>query len=71
MCGTAAEGVCRFCGRAVCKRHARTRAFLFEAWEQDGELRGLAIEDALYCGVCSPRSQPVGLGFLKGGEERP
>ena len=71
MCGTAAEGVCRFCGRAVCKPHARTRAFLFEAWEQDGELRGLAIEDALYCGVCSPRSQPVGLGFLKGGEERP
>jgi len=71
VCGAAAEGVCRFCGRAVCKPHARTRAFLFEAWEQDGELRGLAIEDALYCGVCSPRSQPVGLGFLKGGEERP
>jgi len=71
VCGAAAEGVCRFCGRAVCQPHARTRAFLFEVWEQDGELRGLAIEDALYCGVCSPRSQPVGLGFLKGGEERP
>jgi hypothetical protein len=55
----------------VCKPHARTRAFLFEAWEENGDLRGLAIEDALYCGVCSPRSQPVGLGFLKGSEERP
>ena len=40
-CGSAADGGCRFCGRGVCKAHARTRAFLFEAWSDHDELRGL------------------------------
>ena len=43
VCGAQAEGVCRFCGRAVCKGHARTKPVLFEAWEQDGALKGLAV----------------------------
>ena len=70
-CGAESNGMCRFCGRAVCKEHARTRAFLFEAWDRDGTLEGLAIEDALYCGVCHPRAEPVGLDFLREGSGEP
>ena len=32
VCGATAEGVCRFCGRGICKTHARTQAFLFAAF---------------------------------------
>lgn len=69
VCGAAAEGMCRFCGRGVCKAHARTRAYLFEAWENDGHLQGLAVADALHCGVCKVRDEPVSLDFLRRGEE--
>lgn len=70
VCGGTAEGVCRFCGRAVCKQHARTKPFLFEAWERDGALVGLAVEDALHCGVCRVHAEPVPLDFLRPGGER-
>jgi hypothetical protein len=63
-CGSAADGGCRFCGRGVCKAHARTRAFLFEAWSDHDELRGLVVEDALHCGVCKVRPDPIALDFL-------
>ncbi len=66
VCDGTAAGICRFCGRAVCKEHARTRPFLFEAWDTEQGLRGLAIEDALHCGVCTPRPDPVPLDFLRG-----
>jgi hypothetical protein len=65
--GEEAEGVCRFCGRAVCRAHAQTRAFLYEAWEHGGQLRGLGIEDALYCGQCKVNPHPVDVTFLRRG----
>ena len=65
VCGGSAEGVCRFCGRGVCKEHARTRPFLLQAWPDGPELRGLAVEDALHCGVCKPRPEPVNLDSLR------
>lgn len=67
VCDELAHGICRFCGRAVCKDHAKTRSFLFEAWRDGDDLRGLAVQDALFCGVCTPRADPVDLAFLKGG----
>ncbi len=75
VCGGTADGVCRFCGRGICKEHAREKPFLFEAWDEGGVLRGLAIEDALHCGVCQPRPDPIDLDFLRsdspGTSERP
>jgi hypothetical protein len=64
VCGATAEGVCRFCGRGICKQHARTQAYLLATWPTAGGLRGLGIEDALWCGVCHPRPDPVSLDFL-------
>jgi len=71
VCGGAAEGVCRFCGRGICRAHARTRAFLFEAWEEGGALRGLAVADALHCGVCKVREEPIDVQFLRKRGELP
>jgi hypothetical protein len=65
VCGAAAEATCRFCGRAICKAHARTQAYLFAAWPTPGGLRGLGIEDAVWCGVCHPRPDPIDLEFLE------
>ena len=65
VCGASAEGVCRFCGRGTCKAHARTRPFLFETWQDGDTLRGLAVEDALFCGVCKARPEPVTLDSLR------
>jgi hypothetical protein len=62
--------LCRFCGRGVCKTHAKTKAFLFEAWYDAGSLRGLAVEDALHCGVCKVHPDPVDLEFLRRGPDR-
>lgn len=64
VCGTAADAVCRFCGRGVCKEHARTRAFLFDTWQTPSGLKGLAVDDAIHCGVCRPHPDPVELDFL-------
>ncbi len=52
----------------MCKAHVRTRPFLFEAWEHAGALRGLAVEDALHCGVCKVHPEPIDLDFLRPGE---
>ena len=65
VCGADAEGTCRFCGRGICKTHARTRPFLFEAWEDSDKLRALAVEDALHCGVCNVNLNPIDAEFLR------
>jgi hypothetical protein len=64
-CGAEAEGACRFCGRGTCKQHAQTKAFLFETWDDAGRLRALGVEDALHCGVCRPKPEPVDAEFLR------
>ena len=69
VCGAAADGVCRFCGRGTCKAHARTRAFVFETWDDAGALRALAVEDALHCGVCKVHADPIDVAFLRRGRE--
>ena len=64
-CGEPADAICRFCGRGTCKLHAKTKAFLFETWDDAGTLRALGVEDAVHCGVCRPKPEPVDAEFLK------
>jgi hypothetical protein len=68
--GEEAEGTCRFCGRAVCKRHAKMHSSLLQVWEDEGSLRGLAVEDALWCGICKIHPNPIDVDFLKIHKER-
>ena len=71
-CDRPSHGTCAFCGRAVCKEHAQNmpnyvavyRAAARKGKEEAGPLRAIAVEDALFCGVCRPREQPVDIPEL-------
>ncbi len=65
-CDRPAHGSCRFCGRGVCKEHARTLPHIEEIYAgEKGIHKALVVADALYCGVCRPREDPVELPQLK------
>ena len=38
--------------------------FLFDVWPTKLGLRGLAVEDAVWCGVCRLRPDPIAVDFL-------
>jgi hypothetical protein len=61
FCDLAARGTCRFCGRGLCAEHASTGPYLLEVYRSSARERSeaLVVEDALQCGTCRPRPQPV------------
>ena len=66
FCAKGSKGSCRFCGRGICEDHARFGAYLLEvhrSTERD-RTEALVVEDALQCGTCRPRAQPVPLPEL-------
>jgi hypothetical protein len=65
-CRQVAVGTCRFCGRGVCEDHLTTRPYPIAVYRGGpGQLpRTLVVEDALYCGACSPKPDPVELPEL-------
>jgi len=48
----------------VCENHAGTRPFILELLEHRQPTRALVVEDALHCGSCHPRPDPVDLPEL-------
>ena len=65
-CDRPAHGTCRFCGRGVCREHARTLPHIEALYHaSDGIQKALVVADALYCGVCQPKEDPVELPQLK------
>ncbi len=66
LCSKAARGACRFCGRALCEDHALEHPYVIGLFrDRDGvDLRALVTEDALFCGVCTPRSDPIDIPGL-------
>ena len=65
-CRQIAVGSCRFCGRAVCADHAETRPYPIAVYRGGPEQtpRMLVVDDALHCGACTPRENPVELPEL-------
>jgi hypothetical protein len=64
-CRLVAVGACRFCGRGLCEDHVQSQPFVISLDRTtDGTSRALVVEDALYCGVCRPRADPVELPEL-------
>jgi len=69
-CGRPAAGVCVFCGRAVCKEHAQHLPNVITIFRDTDDVnKAVVVADALYCGVCSPRDEPVPLEGLERGEQ--
>jgi hypothetical protein len=64
VCQRSALGVCRFCGRGVCQEHAQFRPFILALYRAEEGQKALVVEDALHCGQCTPRPEPVPLPEL-------
>jgi len=65
-CERTAHATCRFCGRAVCKDHIRSFPYIVSLYRgEDGIQKAVVVPDAVYCGSCKPREQPVPLPELK------
>lgn len=65
-CRRTAVGICRFCGRGTCEDHAEPHPFILEIYRggADRVPRAFVVDDALWCGRCSPRPDPVDLPEL-------
>ncbi len=65
-CERPAHATCRFCGRAVCREHTQTLPYIAELYRSEtGVQKALVVTDAVYCGVCHPKEDPVELPQLK------
>ena len=60
-CRKSALGICRFCGRGLCENHAKMHPYILDLFRsQNGEkMKVLVVEDALHCGICTPRPDPI------------
>jgi hypothetical protein len=57
-----ARGVCRFCGRALCKEEHmhNTLPYITTVYVGQGNVpKSIVVGDALWCGVCKPQPEPV------------
>lgn len=65
-CRKTALGSCRFCGRGLCEDHAQERPYILELYRARDEapIKALVVEDALHCGICTPRPDPIVLPEL-------
>jgi hypothetical protein len=64
-CDRTAQAACRFCGRAVCKDHLKEQPYIVGLYQGEDRIpKAIVIPDAIYCGKCHPREQPVELPEL-------
>jgi hypothetical protein len=56
--------VCRFCGRGICEDHVETLPYVLDLFRGGDVTKALVVEDALYCGACRPRPDPLDLPEL-------
>jgi hypothetical protein len=61
-CDRPAHATCPFCGRAVCREHAKDMPRILAIFRSDeGGHKALVVGDAVWCGVCQPKEDPVDL----------
>jgi len=65
ICGQPAQGICKFCGRAICRDHFKTLPYPIATYVgKDSEGRQnvpkmIVVADALICGQCDPQPEPI------------
>ena len=65
-CDRPAHATCLFCGRAVCREHVNSLPHLLAIYQgKDGPPKGLVVPNAVHCGACEPRDDPVSLDVLE------
>lgn len=59
-CDQPARGVCRFCGRALCKEHMRKLPYIITIYLGERETpKAIVVADALFCAACKPQPEPI------------
>jgi hypothetical protein len=48
----------------VCEDHAQEKPFILELFRGAEGIKALVVEDALHCGTCNPRPDPIPLPGL-------
>jgi hypothetical protein len=48
----------------VCENHATTKPFVLELFRSATSTKALVVEDAIHCGACTPRPDPIDLPEL-------
>lgn len=65
-CDRPAHAVCRFCGRGLCREHVKGMPYILEVYRgPTGPAKALVVADAVWCGVCRPKEDPVELPELE------
>lgn len=65
-CDRSAHAACQFCGRAVCKEHIQTAPYIMGLYVGEKNVqKAIVVPDAVWCGACNPREEPVALPDLK------
>jgi hypothetical protein len=64
-CEEHARASCYFCGRFVCKEHAMTMpSFLTMFLAGNNTPKGLVVANVIWCGICEPQPEPIGMPEL-------
>ena len=59
-CERPSHGSCIFCGRGVCRDHFQTMPRIIDLFHKsDNTQYAMVVTNALYCGVCKPREDPI------------
>jgi hypothetical protein len=60
ICGQPAQGICKFCGRAICEDHFGTFPYPIAVYVgRDNMPKMIVVADALICGQCHPQPEPI------------
>lgn len=65
ICTKTAQGTCRFCGRAICKEHAKTKAFILSLYTSLEVPKAIVVSNTLFCDQCKPQPNPIELPELR------
>lgn len=64
-CDQQARAACIFCGRFVCKEHAKSMpTFLVMFLGGESTPKGLAVANVIWCGICEPQPDPIAMPEL-------
>ncbi|MFQ6062963.1 MAG: hypothetical protein ACE5J9_07285 [Methanosarcinales archaeon] len=59
-CGKDANATCIFCGRAVCKKHAKQMPYILSVYDRyKGIPKAIVVSGAIFCGECKPQPRPI------------
>lgn len=58
-CNRPAHGVCKFCGRAVCKDHVQEKLHIISVFGEEKKEKALVTQKVLFCGKCKPVGEPI------------